>query len=133
MIFIDTNAFIALIDPKDKFHKAAIGWWKANRETKLITSNIVTIETLGWMRYKKGKRIAVEAGKTILFGEGISILPITNQDELAAWQLFQKIDGRGISMVDCTSFVLMKRLNIKKVFTFDQDFKTVGFSVLPAP
>ena len=47
------------------------------------------------------------------------------------WKLFKKLNGRGISMVDCTSFTVMKRLKIKKVFAFDEDFKKAGFLVLP--
>ena len=32
--------------------------------------------------------------------------------------------------VDCASFAIMRRMNIKKAFTFDQHFRTAGFEIL---
>ena len=56
---------------------------------------------------------------------------VTAIDEKRAWRLFRKVEGRGISMIDCTSFILMKRLGIKEVFAFDEDFKKLGFTTCP--
>lgn len=131
MIFVDTSGFIAIVDGKDRFHKDAYFWWRKNTGSELITSNLIIIETLGWLRYKIGRDKSVLAGKTILYGGGLKIERITKIDEDNAWKLFQKLAGRGISMIDCTSFVLMQRLNIQHVFAFDQDFRTMGFKVLP--
>lgn len=132
MIFVDTSAFIALIEKRDKFHKNANVWWSKHIGVELFTSNLVAIETLGWIRYNCGKKIAVEVGKNLLSGVGIRIERVSIRDEQEAWELFQKLDGRGISMIDCTSFIVMKRLRIKEVFTFDQDFKNLGFKVYPS-
>ncbi|MBI4099651.1 PIN domain-containing protein, partial [Candidatus Microgenomates bacterium] len=52
-------------------------------------------------------------------------------DEQNAWELFQKLSGKGISFVDCLSFALMQRLKIKTAFTFDADFTRAGFDSLP--
>lgn len=38
---------------------------------------------------------------------------------------------RGLGLVDCVSFVLMRRLGLKRVFAFDPHFKEQGFEVLP--
>ena len=131
MIFIDTSAFIALTFPLDIFHSQANGWWKKNEKESFITSNIVIIEALGWIRYKGGKKVAIEVGERMYSGEGINIIKVSPEDEKNSWKLFKKLDGKGISMVDCTSFVVMKRLKIKKAFAFDSDFKKAGFEVLP--
>lgn len=131
MIFVDTSAFIAIVEGKDRFHKDASFWWRKNTGSELLTSNLIVIETLGWLRYKIGRDKTVIVGKTILYGGGLKIERITNADEDKAWKRFQKSKGRGISMVDCTSFVLMQRLKIENVFAFDQDFRNMGFKVLP--
>lgn len=131
MIFVDTSGFIAIVDGKDRFHKDASFWWRKNTGSKLVTSNLIIIETLGWLRYKIGKDKSVAVGKTILYSGGLKIERITNIDEDNAWKLFQKSEGRGISMIDCASFVLMQRLKIENVFAFDQDFRKMGFKVFP--
>jgi len=50
-----------------------------------------------------------------------------------AWMLRKKLhDKPFISFTDLTSFILMKELSIKKVFTGDTDFEKVnmGFQLL---
>lgn len=131
MIFVDTSAILALIIRTDKFHLAATEWRFKHIKEEFIASNLITIESLGWIRYRSGKNKAVIAGRNLLSGRGIRIERITGEDELKAWSLFQQLDGRGISMIDCTSFVLMKRLKIKKAFAFDSDFRKRGFTVHP--
>lgn len=131
VIFIDTNGVIATADKGDDFHKKAVDFWKKGGGFKVITSNMVRIETLGWVRYKLGKKKALEIDG--LFGSegGVEIIRMTLEDEKRGWIFFKKLDGRGASMVDCISMAMMKRLKIKNIFTFDNDFRKAGFRVLP--
>jgi predicted nucleic acid-binding protein len=39
---------------------------------------------------------------------------------------------RTVSLVDWTSFLIMRRKGIQRAFTFDDDFATEGFEVVPA-
>jgi len=34
---------------------------------------------------------------------------------------------RGLSLVDCASFVVMRRYGIEEAFAFDEDFEKEGF------
>lgn len=128
MIFVDTSAILALTLEVDKYHDRAIKW---QTDEELVTSNLVVIESLSWIRHKAGKEKAVELGKNLMSGNELRIIRVSVRGEQEAWGLFGKLGGRGISMVDCTSFVLMKKLKIKRVFGFDQDFARAGFEVLP--
>jgi hypothetical protein len=47
-----------------------------------------------------------------------------------AWELYIRYAGAGANAVDCTSFAVMRRFNIKRAFTFDQHFKKAGFSII---
>ncbi len=38
---------------------------------------------------------------------------------------------RGLSLVDCVSFEIMRRLGIKTAFVFDHHFDEQGFECLP--
>lgn len=132
MIFIDSSGFVSLVSPGDDFYKDAMMWWRLNeKKVSLLTTNLVVIETLGWVRHHLGKKRAVELGDYILSGEGIDTERVTRSDEKRAWDLFMKVDGRGVSMVDCTSVMVMKRLGVQGIFTFDQDFGDLGFQVVP--
>jgi predicted nucleic acid-binding protein len=41
----------------------------------------------------------------------------------------ERIGKRGISLVDCTSFIVMRRKGVDKVLGFDPDFRDQGFSI----
>ncbi len=132
MIFLDTSGIIAISDNKDLFYEKAFKWWNNNQQETLITSNLVILETLGWIRYKRGHKLAIKVGKHLLEGSGIQIERITEDDEQRSWQLFQTRTERGLSLIDCTSAVLCKRRAIKNIFTFDTDFKNLGFILIPS-
>ncbi len=133
-IFIDTSAFKALVDFNDEFHKTASDFWLTAKEKslKFITSNFVLDETFTLIRAQMGKQAALQLRKDLFeSSEVIEIIQITLTDEQQAWNFFEKLPGRGVSFTDCTSFALMKRLRLKKAFTFDTDFKKAGFEIVP--
>jgi predicted nucleic acid-binding protein len=39
---------------------------------------------------------------------------------------------RSLSLVDCTSFEVMRQAGLDTVFTFDLHFREMGFKVIPA-
>ena len=43
-----------------------------------------------------------------------------------AWDIFQKYADKEWSFTDCTSKVVMERLQISKAFAFDQHFRQFG-------
>jgi uncharacterized protein len=40
---------------------------------------------------------------------------------------------RTLSLVDCTSFEIMRETRLDTVFTFDSHFREQGFKVIPEP
>lgn len=55
----------------------------------------------------------------------------TEEDHRGAVQALLAAGRRELSLVDCTSFLVMRRLGLKSAFTFDDDFVDQGFEVLP--
>lgn len=70
MIFVDTSAFLALVNDKDKNHIAAKEFLEDIKKgeiriKKIITSEYIIDETLTRIRYSVGHKEAVEWGKDI--------------------------------------------------------------------
>lgn len=128
MIFIDSNAFIAIRNKRHPLHGKAIRISSQIIEP-LVCTNIVIAETLTILSMRVNKSIAIQFGKEIK-QQNIQIVHIDEIYQEKAWNIFQKIKSKDVSFFDCTSFAVMESFNIKKVFSFDEDFKKYGFEPL---
>lgn len=130
-IFIDTSWYKAFLDTKDEFHDLAIAQYEKlkNNEASFVTTNFIIDESLTLIRMKSGLPIALKF-REMLF-EMVDVLKIVRvmpNDETEAWKWFPK-DWRRLSFTDCTSFAVMKRIDLKEVATFDEHFARAGFTV----
>ena len=134
-LFIDTSAFVALADKSDRNHRSAKTFLKllARQRRPLLTSTYIADETITLARMRLGHPAALELGEAILGSEWCRLLDIDEDLRTSAWQVFARFDDQLFSFTDCTSFALMKQLELKEAFTFDRrDFATAGFVPLPA-
>ena len=137
-IFVDSWAWLALANKKDKYHEVAKEIYNKikTKEYVMVTSDYVIDEVVTALF----RNVAVD--KAVQFIEAIfeaaknnllKIERITRERFEGAWMLRKKLhDKPFISFTDLTSFILMKELSIKKVFTGDTDFEKVnmGFQQL---
>lgn len=136
MIFVDTSAFLALVNERDNNHIDAAHFIEKIksgkvRVRKIITSDYIIDETLTRIRYSVGHKEAVEWGKDILASNVIEKIEVEREIFELAWELFQTYSDKKLSFTDCTSFALMKKKGIEKALTFDDDFERIGFMPLP--
>ncbi len=54
---------------------------------------------------------------------------ITARDHREAVELLARRGKRGLSLVDCASFVVMRRLGVEEALAFDPDFPREGFTL----
>lgn len=132
MIFVDSAAFIARYLVGDAHHRAAAETWRRLGNNSLVTSNHVIDETLTYLGRRAGYVFAADLAERIHSSTALEILYSAEPDELEAVRLFRKYADQKMSFTDCVSFVLMKRLRISTVFTFDRHFALAGFRVLAA-
>ena len=139
MIFVDTWAWIALLDDTDQYHGAAE---RAHRKLqkkrrKYVTSDFVLNELINYL-YQVGPAAKAQATINALLSRadaGTQVLVhVAPQQFRRAWDLRQKYDDKpDISFVDFTSIVVMQDLGIADVFTGDAHFRQVGlgFHLVP--
>ena len=135
VIFVDAHGWVALKHRGDHFFADA---QKLNKTLLLakaifVTTNFVLDEAYTVLRGRAGHHVAVEFGEEIRISQVTSIVHISPELEAEAWEMFKKYNRKlNWSFTDCTSFVVMERLKIKNVFTFDKHFTQYGkFTVFP--
>lgn len=132
-VFVDTSAFYALLDRDDRFHAAARAAWTeliGNRHA-LVTSNYVLVETVALVQ----RRLGMEAvgGFTDALLAVVTTEWVGEDDHRMALEAMRAAGRRDLSLVDCASFRVMRRANIRTAFTFDPHFAEQGFGVVPGP
>jgi predicted nucleic acid-binding protein len=131
VIFIDTSALLALVNTQDEFHSQAKHQWRTlleNKET-LLSNNYVILESISLIQRRFGMDWMHSLQAEVL--QLIEIAWVDEDQHQAALTIFLKANGRQLSLVDCSGFETMRRLEIKKVFSFDEHFREQGFEVIP--
>lgn len=136
MVFVDTAAWVALVAEKHPHHESVAKEWREvlERGAGLVTSSDVCSETITFLRYNMGRRIAVSfyrALQAAVAEERLLIDWVTPAIFEEAWAMFEKHDDQKFSMVDCTSFVICRKRDIETVLTLDRNFLVAGFQIVP--
>ena len=129
--FVDTSTFFAILDADDQNHLTANQTWEelVTQDEVLICTNYIIVESFALVQH----RLGMDAVRTLQE----DILPLVNvewmdsQTHNSSVMALLVADRRRLSLVDCASFVTMRRLALSTVFTFDHHFEELGFEVIP--
>jgi uncharacterized protein len=131
-VFVDTVAWIALLDEADSLHNEA-HQVLSELETKkcnLVTTEFVLLE-LGDGFSAVGKREqAVNFIEELRKSDILRIIPVSQELLGKGWELYSKRADKTWQVTDCVSFVVMQKENITTAFTADKHFVQAGFIAL---
>ncbi|WP_202932762.1 type II toxin-antitoxin system VapC family toxin [Halorussus salinus] len=135
-LFVDTGAFFAWRYDRATRHERAREVFDAIRTGDLLyrplyTSRSVLSELTTLLLRKAGHAAALDTLTTIRESESFIVLPVDEPAFAAACDEFARYDDQQISFVDHTSSVLADGRDVEHVFAFDDDFRTLGFTLVP--
>ena len=129
-IFVDTSAFYALIDRSDQHHHQASAIWSVllKNEVAIITTNYVMCETIHLLQSRISFDAASICHRDIL---GITDVYWVDADlHQKAYTIWLNSRQKGLSLIDCVSFITIHQHEIEKVFSFKNCFRNQGIEVL---
>lgn len=129
--FVDTSAIYAILDADDEFHDRARRSWAEllSNGATLLTTSYVLVETFALVQARLGMDAVRGLSDHLL--PAIRTIEVTLDDHDGAVQALLAASRRDLSLVDCTSFLVMRRLGVRSAFTFDADFGAQGFESVP--
>ena len=137
-IFYDTWAFIALANAGDPHHAIAVEADERAVERGYVgvTSDWILDETLTGLHASLGARVALaflDAFSDMVDGEQLTLVHVSTARREAAIQMFKKLaaDTPRLSLTDCSSFTIMRELQIPWAFTGDRHFGKAGKGLAP--
>jgi len=131
-VFLDTAGIIALFVEQDDAHLAAVKFLKSFMQLgfMLVTTDLVLNETVTWLRYNKVSITDVFQCLHNLYINDLEVIEVGRERFSNALILMHKYEDHCFSMVDASSFIVMKEFKISDVLTKDKDFVVAGFSKL---
>jgi predicted nucleic acid-binding protein len=132
-VFVDTSAFVGKFLEEDEHHRRATSVMRSLlREGRhFISTDYIFDEVVTRMRGLGGHSNAVKAGDGILQSEVIELIDVDPHLRKEAWKLFRKYKDQKLSFTDCSSFAVMEKFGISEAFTFNDDFRKVGYLTIP--
>jgi predicted nucleic acid-binding protein len=129
-VFIDTSAWIDLMNSNERHHTAAVTFHKSLAPMTLrITSWGIVSETFTWIRYHIGNR---EASRWLTVKDAMENQG--SQMEAGVRKVIGRYDDQKLSYVDAFSLALIhSRPDIDAIFAFDHHMTLAGIPVLPGP
>lgn len=128
-VFVDTGAWIAMAITADVRHPDARAIWESiiRAGARPVSSVPVILETFTYLDRKGSRAIAGRWREGLSNVERLEVLACTAADLDQAWSYIEKKSFHKLSLVDATSFVLMKRSGLRTAFAFDTHFGQAGF------
>lgn len=132
-LFVDSSALIALAKTNDQNHERARRFLEGlELPCQFVTSDYILDETATRLRDSLGAVKAASFCEKILESRLYRIRFIDRRLFLMGLEKLKKCADQPLSFTDCTSFVIMERDRLDTAFTFDDDFRRVGFQVVPS-
>ena len=130
MIYVDTSAFIAVIDRDDGNHEKAKEKWIRILDAgeNLVCSNYVLLETCALIQNRLGMEALKAFQKDV--APVIDIIWVNEKIHEIGINAVLAANRRQLSLVDCVSFAVMRHLSADKAFAFDSHFPGQGFELV---
>ena len=132
-MFVDTSFLVALLDEDDPMYADALRLWKRVELERLsvLTSNYVVLEACAVLQRRLGVPAMRALVRQIL--EPVAVEWVTRDDHERAVDALLVADRRSLSLVDCVSFEVIRRLGIRECLAFDRHFAEQGLSPVGPP
>ncbi len=130
--FVDTAAWIGLVDEDDDLHEKArtISKDLTQRAIVRVTTEFVLLEVADAFCSPPMRAVAVQFINDLRRARNLEILPASTELFAAGWRLYSQRPDKAWSLTDCISFTVMQEQGIREAFTSDRHFEQAGFEKL---
>ena len=131
-LFVDTSGWLCALDVNDLQHAVAVQLWLSavRQKRNVVTTNYVIAELVALLslgRYGFSRPQVLARINALKSDPTIQILHVDEATDAEAWKLLEARPDKDWSIVDASSFVLMKRFGMTEALTTDHHFTQAQF------
>lgn len=132
LVLLDTNGWIALLNTRDKLHQRARSVWRklGRQGYHGVVTDWIIAETGNGLARTSTRVLVRDAVQRMLTGPHGIVDFVDDELLTAALELYQQHDDKDWGLVDCATFVVMRRRGIQSALTNDHHFEQAGFTCL---
>ena len=128
--FIDTAYILALLNPRDVFHKKAMDLFPKLRSAIEVWTTEAILTELGNAMSCVNRSVAIAFINSCYVTNNLRVISIDRELFLKAVEFYRDHEDKEWGLTDCISFVVMKEQGLIEAFTADEHFQQAGFQVL---
>lgn len=131
-LFADSGYWIAMMNSRDQWNRAALIATDQIRGRRIITSEMVIVELLNGVARlgEQGRRQAVDMAQGLYLNPNVAVIEQSAQQLNAAIERYANRLDQPWSVTDCASFLIMEEMGIAEALAYDVDFVQAGFRAL---
>ncbi|MXW23316.1 MAG: type II toxin-antitoxin system VapC family toxin [Chloroflexi bacterium] len=131
-VFADAGYWIALLNPRDRLHSAALVIAADPSLDLIVTTQMVLTEALNLVGSigPDHRQRATDLASALAQSPGVAVVPQTPAQFEAALELYGSRIDQSWSLTDCASFLVMEERGITHALAFDRDFEQAGYTAL---
>lgn len=130
-LFVDTSGWAYYLDRQDPLHTVATSLIKQaiTRRRQLVTTNYIITELVALLssRYHLPRKQVVTAINAIKMDSSVEVIYVERAIDDQAWALLEARLDKEWSLVDASSFVVMRQFGIAEALTTDFHYTQAGF------
>ena len=130
-LFVDTSGWGNIVDRSQPYHQVATNIYRLARQRtgKVVTSNYVLTELVALLTSPLQLLRSRVVGfiQSLMQSPYVEIVHVDQELDSLSWQLLSNRLDKSWSLVDCSSFVIMERLNLTEALTNDHHFEQAGY------
>jgi len=130
-LFVDTSGWAYFLDRQDPLHAEVVAFVQRalTQRRHLVTSNYIITELVALLssRYHLPRQQVIAAINAIKSDPSVEVIYIEQSLDDEAWNLLEARLDKEWSLVDASSFVIMKRFGMTEVLTTHHHFTQAGF------
>lgn len=134
-LLVDTSGWAYYLDRQDPLHSdfVAIVQHSLTQRRHLVTTNYIILELVALLssRYHLPRQQVITAINAIKADAAVEIVYIEQVIDHESWSLLEARLDKEWSLVDASSFVIMRRFGITQALTTDHHFTQAGFIRVP--
>ena len=125
-VFVDTGYILALVNENDQNHAEALALSERFDGQPVVVTDAVLLE-IGNALSRMDRNAAVQIIQDLRDSPGATVVNLTPELFESAFDLYRRHIDKQWGLVDCVSFVVMRRMGLTTALAFDQHFVQAGF------